>query len=254
MANKILITGMSGLIGGLAAREFSSDHEVHGLGRTPVDGYQYTTADISDLDSILPAFDGVETVIHMSASRGKQPFDVHQTANVLGTYNVLEAARQSGVKRVIMASTGAVIAGYEKDEPYRTLVSGEPGVTRPDDLEMITVDHPVRPTSIYAASKLWGEAIGRTYSESHGLSVICIRVSKVEIEDVPLNARNASVWCSHADMVQMLRRCVEAPDSLRFGIFFAVSDNPLNYRDWSNANEVLGYRPNDSAAMHGFGG
>ncbi len=253
MKQKILITGMSGLIGGLGAKHLSDDYEVTGIGRSPVDEFPYTVANIANLDEIKPAFEGVHTVVHMAASRGNQPFDVHYNANVIGTYNVLAAARQAGVKRVVMASTGAVIAGYEKDEPYRSLVSGDPDIERPEDLEMITVDHPPRPRGLYAVTKLWGEAIGLAHTESRELSVICIRVSKVEIEDVPLNARNASVWCSHADMMQMLKLCVEAPDSLRYGVFFAVSDNPLNYRDWSNAHELLGYTPRDSAAQHGFG-
>lgn len=253
MNQKILITGMSGLIGGLAARQFAEDREVSGIGRSLVEGYPYTTADISKFDEMRPAFDGIDTVVHMAASRGNQPFNVHYNANVIGTYNVLEAARHAGVKRVVMASTGAVVGGYEKDEPYRSLVSGDPSVKRPDDLEMITVDHPPRPRGLYAVTKLWGEAVGRAYSEKHDLSVICVRVGKVEIENVPLNARNASVWCSHGDIMQMLRLCVDAPGSVRFGVFFAVSDNPLNYRDWSNAHDVLGYTPRESSAQHGFG-
>lgn len=244
---------MSGLIGGLAAQDLSADYEVSGIGRTPVNGFSYTTADISKFDEMRSAFDSVDTVVHMAASRGNQPFDVHYNANVIGTYNVLEAARQAGVKRVVMASTGAVIAGYEKDEPYKSLVSGDPSVKRPADLEMITVDHPPRPRGLYAVTKLTGEALGRAYSEKHKLSVICIRVGKVEIENVPLNARNASVWCSHADILQMIRKSVEADDSVRFGVFFAVSDNPLNYRDWSHAHDVLGFTPSESAAQHGFG-
>lgn len=253
MKEKILITGMSGLIGGLAAKWLSGDYEVSGIGRTPVEGWPYTIADIADFDAMRAAFDGVTTVIHMAASRGKQSFDVHYRANVLGTYNVLEAARQSGAKRVIMASSGAVVGGYEKDEPYSSLVKAEPSMTRPAGHEMITTEHAPRPRGVYAVTKLWSEAIGRAYSEAHDLSVICIRVGKVEVEDVPANQRNAVVWCSHSDMMQMLRLSVTAPDSLRFGIYFAVSDNPLNYRDWSNARDDLGFLPQDSAAQHGFG-
>ncbi len=244
---------MSGLIGGLAAKTLSEDYEVTGIGRTPVDGFPYTVADIADFDAIRPAFDGVHTVIHMAASRGNQPFDVHYRANVLGTYNVLEAAAQAGAKRVILASSGAVVGGYEKDEPYKSLVSGDPAATRPDNLEMITIDHPPRPRGIYAVTKLWSEAIGRAYSESRDLSVLCIRVGKVEIEDVPANPRNAVVWCSHNDMMQMLRLSIEPPEDLAFGVYFAVSNNPLNYRDWSNAHDDLGFTPQDSAAQHGFG-
>ncbi len=253
MTERILITGTSGLIGGLAAKTFKSDFEVSGIGRTPVGGLPYTVADISKFDAMRPAFDGIDTVIHMAASRGNQPFGVHYRANVVGTYNVLEAAHQAGVKRVILASTGAVVAGYEKDEPYKTLVSGDPSTTRPADLEMITVEHPTRPRGDYAVTKLWAEAIGRAYSESRDLSVICVRVGKVEIEDVPANPRNAVVWCSHNDMMQMLTLSVTAPADLRYGIYFAVSNNPLNYRDWSNARDELGFTPQDSSTQHGFG-
>jgi nucleoside-diphosphate-sugar epimerase len=252
MKKKILITGTSGLIGGLAAQTLSDDYEVSGIGRSPVDGHPYTVADIADFDSMRPAFDGIDTVIHMAGARGNQPFDVHYRGNVIGTYNVLEAARQAGVKRVILASSGAVIAGYEKDEPYRTLVSAERPKNRPENVELITENHPPRPRGDYTVTKLWAEAIGRAYSEAHDMSVICIRVGKVEIEDVPLNARNAAVWCSHNDMMQLLRLCVAAPDALRFDIFFSVSDNPMNYRDWHHANDVLGFKPADSAAQHGY--
>lgn len=253
MKEKILITGMSGLIGGLAARTFADRYEVSGIGRTPVDGWPYTVADIGEFEEMRPAFDGVHTVIHMAASRGDQPFDVHYKANVVGTYNVLEAAKQAGAKRVILASSGAVVGGYEKDEPYASLVKGDPSATRPNDLEMITIDHPTRPRGFYAVTKLWSEAIARACSESSNLSVICIRVGKVEIEDVPANPRNAVVWCSHRDMMQMLELSVAAPKSLKFGVYFAVSDNPLNYRDWSNAHDDLGFTPQDSATQHGFG-
>ncbi len=251
MSKTILVTGMSGLIGGLTAKSLGTDYEIRGIGRSPVSGWDYTTANIADFDEMRPAFDGVDTVIHMAASRGDQPFETHYQANVVGTYNVLEAAKQAGVNRVVMASTGAVVAGYEKDEPYATLVRGDS--PRPDNVEMITVDHPLRPRGLYAVTKAWGEALGRAYTESSDLSVICIRVGKVEIEDVPLNPRNAVVWCSHRDIIQMIRRAVEAPTSLKYGVYFTVSDNPLNYRDWSNANNDLGFTPIDSAAQHGFG-
>lgn len=252
MPKRILITGMSGLIGGLAARALSEKHEIHGIGRTPVTGFPYTVADIGDFDEMRPAFDGIDTVIHMAGSRGDQHFDVHYRANIIGTYNVLEASRQAGARRVIMASSGAVIAGYEKDDPYRSLVRAEPGCRPPEPVQPITVTDPVRPTSLYTVSKMWLEHVGRVYAESHGLSVICIRVGKVEIEDVPLNARNASVWCSHRDIVQMIERCVEAPDDVRYEVVFAVSDNPTSYRDWRHAHDALGFTPQESSAQHGF--
>jgi nucleoside-diphosphate-sugar epimerase len=249
---KVLITGMSGLIGGLAARALSHRHEIHGIGRTPVPDFPYTLADIGEFEQMRPAFDGIGAVIHMAGSRGDQPFDVHYKANITGTYNVLEASRQAGVKRVIMASSGAVIAGYEKDDPVRTLVTAGRGWRPMEPVTPVTVDDPVRPTSLYTATKMWLEAVGRVYAETHGLSVICIRVGKVEINDVPLNPRNASVWCSHSDIVQMIEKCVDAPEDLRYDVFFAVSDNPTGYRDWSHAEDVIGFTPQESPRKYGY--
>jgi NAD+ dependent glucose-6-phosphate dehydrogenase len=99
---------------------------------------------------------------------------------------------------------------------------------------------------------MFTENLGRMYSEQHDMSVICIRIGKVEINDVPLNARNASVWCSHRDIIQMIDKAAHAPDDLKFAVVFACSDNPTRYRDIEDAREILGFVPQDSAADHGF--
>ena len=68
--SKILVTGMSGLIGGLAGRKFAESYEVDALGRSEVDGFPTTVVDIGEgIDGILPALEGVDTVVHMAASQ-----------------------------------------------------------------------------------------------------------------------------------------------------------------------------------------
>ena len=245
----ILITGMSGLIGWLAGRHLAESNNVTALGRQPVDGVSTTVADISDFDAIRPAFEGVDTVIHMSASRGNQPFETHLQANIVGVYNVFEAAREAEVRRIVAASSGAIIAGYERDEPYALLAKG---VRPAKPVELITVTTKVRPTSVYTATKLGGEALAAYFVEAHGMSIICVRVGKVEVDDVPASVRAASVWCSHRDIVQMIEKCVDAPDDIRFEVLYAVSDNPTGYRDWQSAKELVGYEPQDSSTIHGF--
>jgi nucleoside-diphosphate-sugar epimerase len=249
---KILVTGMSGLIGGLAGRKFAEKYDVTALGRSVVDGFPTTVVDIGDgIEGILPALEGVDTMIHMAASRGKVTDETHIRANVTGVYNLFEACRISGVKRVVAASSGAVVAGYEKDDPIKSLVH-DPDFEIPARRPMITVDTAIRPTSMYSVSKMFTENLGRMYSEQHDMSVICIRIGKVEINDVPLNARNASVWCSHRDIIQMIDKAAHAPDDLKFAVVFACSDNPTRYRDIEDAREILGFVPQDSAADHGF--
>ena len=250
--SKILVTGMSGLIGGIAGRKFAANHDVSALGRSNVEGFPTAIVDIGDgIDGILPAVEGVKTVIHMAGSRGNVPAETHIKANVTGVYNLFEACRIAGVKRIVAASTGAVIAGYEKDEPYKSLVH-DPDLEMPAQHPNITVETPVRPRNMYAVSKMFTENLGRMYSEQHDMSIICIRIGKVEIDDVPLNARNASVWCSHRDILQVIDKAVHAPDDLKYADVFACSDNPTRYRDIEQTNNVLGFVPQDSAAEHGF--
>jgi NAD+ dependent glucose-6-phosphate dehydrogenase len=251
-SSKILVTGMSGLIGGLAGRKFAESNEVTALGRSQVEGFPTTVVDIGDgIDDILPALEGIDTVIHMAGSRGNVSAETHIKANVTGVFNLFEACRIAGVKRIVAASTGAVIAGYEQDDPFKSLVH-DPDFKLPSPRPMITVADPVRPRNMYSVSKMFTENLGRMYSEQHDMSIICIRIGKVEIDDVPLNARNASVWCSHRDILKMVDKAVHAPKDLKYAVVFACSDNPTRYRDIEHANEVLGFVPQDSAADHGF--
>jgi hypothetical protein len=199
----------------------------------------------------MPAVEGVDTVIHMAASRGNMSDETHIKANITGVYNLFEACRIAGVKRIVAASTGALVAGYEKDEPIKSLVH-DPDFKMPTPRPMLTVDDPIRPGSMYDVSKMFTENIGRMYSEQHGLSVICIRIGKVEINDVPLNIRNAAVWCSHRDIIQMIDKAAHAPDDLKYAVVFACSGNPTRYRDIEHARETIGFVPQDSAADHGF--
>ena len=243
---------MSGLIGGLAGRKFAEQYDVTALGRSEVEGFPTTVVDIGDgIDGIMPAVEGVDTVIHMAASRGNVSDETHIKANITGVYNLFEACRIAGVKRIVAASTGALVAGYEKEEPFKSIVH-DPEFEMPSPRPMLTVDDPIRTGGMYGVSKMFTENLGKMYSEQHGLSVICIRIGKVEIDDVPLNSRNASVWCSHRDIIQMIDKAAHAPDDLKYAVVFACSDNPTRYRDIEHARETLGFVPQDSAAMHGF--
>ena len=243
----VLITGMSGLIGGLLRRrlEEAGGYDLSALNRRPVEGVKCLQADISDLDAIRPAFDGVEVVVHMAASLDTNDWESQLSANVIGTYNVLEAARLAGVKRVVLASSGSTIRGFELVEPYSSMVSGQYDGD-PADIPKITHEH-FRPEAIYGATKVWGEAIGRHFSDAYGLSVLCVRIGVVTAEDRPTDARSAAVYLSNRDVAQILQLCIDAPEDLMFDVFMATSNNKWGYRDLAHARQVLGYEPMDSA-------
>jgi nucleoside-diphosphate-sugar epimerase len=241
---RILVTGMSGLIGGLAGRKLAEKYEVRALNRRAVAGVVTFQADITDLEAIRPAFEGVNTVVHMAAYLGDANSTQQISVNVWGTYNVFEAARKSGVRRVVFGSSGATMHNYERDEPFKAMVEA-----RYDDIPepqpLLTHLSPVRPNGLYGCAKIWGEALGRYYSEEYGMSVLCIRLGRVTLEDQPHDARHAAVYLSHRDAVQIVERCVAAPDDVRFDIFYGVSNNRTRFRDISHAREVIGYIPQD---------
>jgi nucleoside-diphosphate-sugar epimerase len=245
----VLVTGMSGLIGGALRRHLEGKYALSALNRQPVPGVPCHRADIADLAAIAPAFEGVDTVVHLAARTGSsESFDEILGANVIGTYNVFEAARRAGVSRVIFASSGATVSAWERDAPWSALVSGRYGEAGP--FTKMTHETPTRPAGLYGASKIWGEAIARHYTDRHGLSAICIRIGRVNAEDRPMETRDYAVWCSQRDIVRLIELCIAAPPTLRFDVFFAVSDNRWGYRDLEHARAVLGFEPRDRAEDH----
>jgi nucleoside-diphosphate-sugar epimerase len=245
----VLVTGLSGLIGSALRTHLDPErYELRSLSRRAVEGVPSHRADIGDLDAIKPAFAGVDTVVHLAAAVGNPPFEALLRANVVGTYNVFEAARLAGVSRVIFASSGAVVSGWERAEPYLALSEGRYEGLR--DWPLITSDTPLRPSGLYGASKAWGEALARHYSDTHGLSVICLRIGRVRAEDRPREPREFAVWLSQRDAARMIERCVAAPATLRFDIFFVASRNRWGYRDIDHARRVVGFEPVDAAEHH----
>jgi nucleoside-diphosphate-sugar epimerase len=251
MARKsVLVTGMSGLIGSAVRRGLGEKYELSALNRRPIAGVPCHQADIADLDAILPAFEGKDAVVHLAAiARGDATWEEILHHNVIGTYNVFEAARRAGVKRTVYASSGATMAGWEREMPYRALVEGQSDRV-PESWKKLTEETPVWPSWLYGCSKVWGEALARHFTDTSDLSILCLRLGSVNAEDRPRNARELSVWCSQRDIVQMIERCIDAPDSLRFDIFYVLSNNRWGYRDLEHARQVLGFVPQDAAEEH----
>ena len=243
---KILITGMSGLIGGLLSRHLArlGGYELSALNRRPVDGVECFQADIADLEAIKPAFVGVDAVVHLAAFV-RNEWQPVLSSNIIGTYNVFEAARLAGVGRVVFASSGATVSGWESVPPYDAIADGRYDEV-PERWAKITRDS-VRPRGVYGASKVWGEAIGRHFSDAYGISVICARIGEVAADDRPTAPRHHSIYLSHRDVVDFLHRCIAAPDDLKYEVLFATSGNRWGYRDLEHPRRVLGYVPQDSA-------
>jgi NAD+ dependent glucose-6-phosphate dehydrogenase len=261
---QVLITGAYGLIGNLLYAHLAAQPErydvfglvksvepsmrTQGLPVTEIPDERLRLADVSDFEAVARGVAGMHTVIHLAAEPdSRASWESILANNIIGAHNVFEAARQAGVKRVIFASSNQVVFGYGAEAAYRPLLSG-----RLDEVDLETlrrIDHtqPTRPLSDYGCSKVFGEALAHMYANSHGLSCLCLRIGWVVADDRAPIGRGQTLWCSQRDIIQLVERCVNAPDSLRFEVFFGQSDNRYNFVDIEHARQVLGYAPQDRA-------
>lgn len=229
---RVLITGAAGGIGrvlrrGLAGRyDLLRLSDVAPLGDAAA-GEELFTADILDLAATEATMAGIDCVVHLAAVPVEDAWEGVLSLNIIGTCNVFEAARRAGVRRVVFASSNHVVGYYRREQVLDTSV-----LPRPD--------------SRYGASKVFGEALGRLYADKHGLSVACLRIGS--FRNRPEDARQLATWISHRDTVQLVRRCLEAPD-YHFLVVYGVSAN--RRARWSNAGlEWLGFRPEDDAEAY----
>ena len=211
----VLVTGMSGLIGGIVRRQLEGTCELRALNRRDVPGVSCHQADIADLEAIRPAFEGVDVVVHLAAAI-RADFAGYVQANVAGTYNVFEAAREAGVKRVVYASSGSTVAGWEQTEPYDAITSGR-YEDAPETWERLTHTVQTWPKGIYGCTKVWGESLARHFSDTADMSVICLRIGAVRRENRPDpdEPRHFANDCSHENIATMVEACVFAPEEVK---------------------------------------
>jgi uronate dehydrogenase len=230
-----LITGAAGKIGRVLRAGLARRYELMRLTDiAPMDpaeaGEECVTADLSDASAIDRLCSGIECLVHL-AGISEEPTSWEQVlpANIVGTYHVFEAARRAGIRRVIYASSNHVIGFYRRDRAIGT-------------------HEPMRPDGIYAASKCFGEALGRLYADKHGLSVACLRIGSFRAR--PEDRRQMATWLSPRDCVQLVRRCIEAPD-FHFAVLYGVSGNAGTF--WRNEDAgMIGYEPEDAAERLGI--
>ncbi len=262
---KVMITGISGIVGSsayLLMRGSQEKYELYGLGRRRalsarvtdardigLPEHRHFVADIAEFEPVRAAVEGMDVVVHMAADPAGGEWESVLRNNIIGAYNVFEACRQAGVRRVVAASTIQVSRGHRTQEPYNAVIQGSPR-SLPEGVAPVSAAVPAEPRNLYASSKVFTESLCRTYAHSHGMSCLAIRIGwVVGADDVP-NARSEDIWCSQRDIAQLIQRCVDAPEDLRFDIFYGMSNNRYLWVDLSNAREKLGFEPRDRAQDH----
>jgi len=223
----ILITGAAGDVGTHLRRELAgkyrlrlSDKRVLKKGK----GEQFMRADISRMAEALRITKGVDAIVHLGGYSVEGPWEAIHRANIVGCYNIFEAARRNKVKRMLFATSNHAVGFYRRDQ---------------------TIDHRVyiKPDGRYGVSKVFGEALGSLYADKYGMEVFLMRIGNVN--PVPLDKRRLSIWLSPRDLAQLVSIGIEHPD-IRCEIVYGISGNKRAWYDNANAAR-LGYRPQDDS-------
>jgi uronate dehydrogenase len=226
----VLITGAAGDVGTHLRRELAGKYRIRAADARPMTKIAqeaYARADVAKMADALRITKGVDAVVHLAGYSVEGPWEGILSANVGGCYNVFEAARRNGVKRILFPTSNHAVGFYRRDR---------------------TIDHRVypKPDSRYGVSKVFGEALGSLYADKYGMQVFCMRIGNVN--PVPIDKRRLSIWFSPRDLAQLVTIGIEHPE-IRFEIVYGISGNKRAWYDNTNAHR-LGYRPQDDSEAY----
>ena len=230
--NRVLITGAAGALGRelrrsgqrlarhvrLTDRTASADIAAHEEDRPFA---------LEDMAAVMAGVEGCDAIVHMGAKATESGWDDILQSNIIGTYNIYEAARRHGEKRIVYASSIHAVGYYERNHTIDTRV-------------------PTRPDSLYGVSKTFGENLASFYHDKFGIESVCLRIGTSIPE--PLDRRHLITWISYGDMRRLVECCLAAP-RVGFLVSYATSDNRQSFWDNRGAS-ILGFRPEDSADDH----
>jgi len=226
---KLVLTGAAGRLGSYLREPLSkmcdelvSTDCVDDIGKL-YPGEAYAKGDLASFDDMMGILEGADMVVHMGAIADEAPFEILLGPNIVGAYNVWEAAYRHGVKRVVYSSSIHAVGMHPKNECIDT-----------------EVRH--RPDTFYGLAKCFAEDLGSMYWDKRGLESVHLRIlSCAQVT----NARALGSWLSYDDLIQLVQRCIEAPTT-GFSIVYGVSNNDRVTVDNTKAS-FLGYRPKDNA-------
>ncbi len=226
---KLVLTGAAGRLGSYLreplsklADELVSTDIVKDIGKL-YRGETYQAADLSKLDEILAVTDGADMVVHFGAIGDEAPFDEILSANIVGAYNVWEAAYKNEIRRVVYASSIHAVGMHDR-------TAG------------IGLDAPHKPDTYYGLAKCFAEDLASLYWDKRGIESVCMRIfSCAQVN----NARALGTWLSYDDLIHLVEQSITTPVT-KFTVVWGISNNDRCPVDNSQAN-YLGYRPKDNA-------
>jgi nucleoside-diphosphate-sugar epimerase len=227
-ARRVVVTGAAGRIGQAVTSLLPHEWDVS---RTDVQaGEGITELDVTDPEACRLAFSAADAVVHLAAVPDPEAsWDRLLPANVVGTYEVARAAAESGVRRLVLASSLHAVSAT------------------PDGTQSRATDAP-RPGNLYGATKAWAEAIGAWLTTTTQTSVVALRIGYFgeARPDPSTPARERSAWLSPRDAAELVRAAIEA-DGADFVVANGISANRYRVADLQETVRQLGYRPLDDA-------
>ena len=226
---KLVLTGAAGQLGSRLREPLSkmcdtlvSTDLADEVG-TLYEGETYVKADLSSLDAMVDLLKGADMVVHFGAIGDEAPWDDILQSNIIGAYNVWEAAYRNGVKRVVYASSVHAVGMHKKTDT-------------------IGLDAPHRPDTYYGLAKCFSEDLASLYWDKRGIESVCMRIFSCA---PATNARSIGTWLSYDDLIHLVERSVDSP-VVGFSIVYGISNNDRAVVDNTKAAH-LGYRPKDNA-------
>jgi nucleoside-diphosphate-sugar epimerase len=244
---KIGLTGANGTVGRVLLEGLKNDYEITAFTRRPVD-FPSTIVNLESADEINGAFDGLDALIHLAADPSPAAsWENVRDHNIEAMYLTLEECRRAGVKRLVFASTNHTQHG-------NTILT-TPETLDPKKRLHMRLDDAPNPDSFYAVSKLFGENMGKLYSERHGLEFIGLRIGWITpkndatlMRGTPSEDYLRAMFLSHRDCIEAHRRALEV--ETRYLLAYVVSDNGRRVFDLEETRQTLGFVPQDDAEDH----
>ena len=227
--HRLLLTGAAGGLGTVLRPRLKLNCEILRLSdfvdlAPPGKDEEVFRADLADSGAVHDMVSDVDVIVHLGGISVEGPFAPILQANILGLYNLYEAARKHGVKRIIFASSNHVTGFYRQSET-------------------IAPDMPARPDGFYGVSKAFGEDLSRFYFDRHGIETACLRIGSSF--PAPKDRRMLATWLSFDDLHRLISACLSTP-VLGHSIIYGMSNNAVTWWDNSSARHI-GFQPQDSS-------
>jgi uronate dehydrogenase len=233
VGGRLLVTGSAGRVGRLLRPRLARpDRELRLLdlvtqepaapGETLIEG------DLTDPGTLARAVADVDAVLHLAAYPVERSWADLQRLNVDGTRAVLEAAREAGVRRVLLASTIHAAGFYPRSEAALPAAA------------------PARPDTYYGWSKAAVESLGSLYADRFGMSVFAVRLGACFA--TPLSVSLLDVWISPDDCARLVEACL-ATDHTGYRVLWGISRNTRRWLSLAEGEEI-GYDPRDDSETY----